>query len=533
MLQDIIDANSYPIVFIGSGMSKRYLEDFPTWEDLLKDYWIKIGESENFYTKLRAIKKNIDSNMTDEEKNFIANTTIATEINKKFDDLFYDEKISIDGLEIDIAYKKNISPFKYDLSQKFLIYEYKKEMLEELDDYKLFLSKARVIVTTNYDMLTENLLKEMKAEPKIYVGQNGFFDKTIDWAELYKIHGDVNDPNSIIINEEDYNHYDKNSILISAKILSNMIEAPIIFIGYSLTDRNIRKLLADFSSQLPKEDIRKSSNRIVIVEFLKDEQELVEQMNRDEILEIDFIHISTDNYQELYKRLSSINEGLTPYEVLRYERAIKNIVIAAGTKGALDSVLVSPAQLDELESQINQGKPIVVALGNKKNLFVYPDIVNYLKDYLFEENNILPSIALTFAAKDGNRMTKTPFSKYLAENDVLALNLDDNVIEKLNNKISNISQLEDVINSLSHTIRPIKENSIDAIKAQKHTMSREIDIIINNIKEIDADELKNYILNDAFPKFVQSTKEKTSLKSSLRKLFFAYDLLIYGDLKKI
>ena len=37
MLQDIIEANSYPIVFIGSGISKRYLLDFPNWPDLLME----------------------------------------------------------------------------------------------------------------------------------------------------------------------------------------------------------------------------------------------------------------------------------------------------------------------------------------------------------------------------------------------------------------------------------------------------------------------------------------------------------------
>ncbi|VDZ04807.1 Uncharacterised protein [Escherichia coli] len=30
---------NYPIVFIGSGISKRYLENYPTWEELLNEYW--------------------------------------------------------------------------------------------------------------------------------------------------------------------------------------------------------------------------------------------------------------------------------------------------------------------------------------------------------------------------------------------------------------------------------------------------------------------------------------------------------------
>lgn len=533
MLQDIINDNSYPVVFIGSGISKRYLKNFPTWEELLKGYWLQIGETENFYSHLRNIKSKMDSSLTEEEKDFTANTEVATYINNQFDDLFYDEKITLSDLSIDDAYKNKISPFKHDLASKFKNYEFVDGIEDELESYKTFLSKARVIVTTNYDMLTENLLKDIKVKPKIYIGQNGFFDKTLDWCELYKIHGDVNSPNSIIINGEDYKHYDNNSILISAKILSTLIESPIIFMGYSLTDRNVRKLLTDFSSQLPKEDIRKTSNRILIVEYLKDEIELIEQMSRDEILDIGYIHISTDNYKKVYDEISQINEGLTPYEVLRYERAIKQIVLAAGTKGALDAVLVSPNQLDDLEEQIAAGKPIVVALGNKKFMFVYPDIVSYLKDYLFEEGNILPAIALTFAAKDGSKLTKTPFSRYLRENDISLLNLDREVIEKLNNKIRNMPALEDVIKSLNDNYKSIHISNITDIKTNNYNLTKEINVVINNIRQIPIDELKNYILHDAFPKFVQSSKEKTGVRSAIRKLFFAYDLLINGDLKLI
>ena len=74
MLQDIITDNSYPIVFIGSGISKRYLKNFPTWEELLKGYWLQIGETDNFYSHLRAIKSQMEPSLTEEEKDFNANT---------------------------------------------------------------------------------------------------------------------------------------------------------------------------------------------------------------------------------------------------------------------------------------------------------------------------------------------------------------------------------------------------------------------------------------------------------------------------
>lgn len=54
-----------------------------------------------------------------------------------------------------------------------------------------------------------------------------------------------------------------------------MIKNPIVFLGYSLTDRNVKKLLSDFSSQLPREDGRKSAERIILIEYKENEQEVV------------------------------------------------------------------------------------------------------------------------------------------------------------------------------------------------------------------------------------------------------------------
>lgn len=529
MLQDIINDNSYPIVFIGSGISKRYLKNFPTWEELLKNYWEQIGETTNFYAHLRTIKSEMKFNLTDEEKNFYVNTKVASYINEKYDDLFYKEEIILPDLSIDNAYKDKISPFKYHLASKFKNYEFIDGMEEELESYKKFLSKARVIVTTNYDLLTENLLKEIGIKPNIYIGQKGFFDKTLDWCELYKIHGDVNSPNSIIINDDDYKNYDSNSILISAKILSTLIESPIIFLGYSLTDRNVRKLLTDFSSQLPKEDIRKSSNRILLVEYLEGEEELVEQMSRDEILDIGYIHISTNNFKKMYDEVCKINEGLTPYEVLRYERSIKKIVLAAGTKGALDTVLVSPSQLDELEEEIASGKPIVVALGNKKYIFVNPDLISYLQDYIFNENNLLPSVALRFVARE-NPKSRVPFLKYTNSNNIEKLDLYDKEKTKIRTRINNhksFTKIQESIKSCHET------GSIDLIlDNDNYSTSKKIDLITYNIFTLDKQRVELYIKDVAFPMFKEEfVKEKSSLTSILRKLFLAYDILENSEYK--
>lgn len=529
MLKDIIQSNRYPIVFIGSGLSKRYLKDFPNWNDLLNEYWDRINDSKNFYTFMRSIKNSDEiRDKSEAEKDFYTNTKTASYIQEKFDNLFFEEKILVDGLDIKTAYKNSISPFKFDIANRFKTYEIKEEFHEELISYKKFISKAKVIVTTNYDPFIENLLEEISAKPSIFVGQKGFFDPTNDWGELFKIHGDVTDPKSIIITDEDYIKYDSNSILISAKILVNMIDSPIVFLGYSLSDRNVRKLLSDFASQLPSEDVRKTTNRIVIVSYEPNESNLSEEMMRDQELDIGYLLVKTNNYKDFYNKISTINEGLSPHEVLRYQKAIKNIVLSAGSQGRLDAVLISPNQMENLEEQIKDGKNIVVALGNKKNIFVFPDIVSYIQDYLFETNDFLPSVALTFASKDGSRLTKTPFRKYLKENDVYSLNLEEITISKLNNKIENTMRLEDLISNIPEYCK--KEHaSLEEILDQNYNKTRLVNILTFNLKRLSLEELKKYLQETAFPEFAYSVKHGTNIRSDYRKLFYGYDLLINGD----
>lgn len=70
--------------------------------------------------------------------------------------------------------------------------------------------------------------------------------------------------------------------------------------------------------------------------------------------------------------------------------------------------------------------------------------------------------------------------------------------------------------------------SIEDIKAENLLKNKELLVIIKNIKSISKDELRKYIQEEAFPLFKRNGKDD-HLKSNLRKLFLAFDLLTYGD----
>ncbi|HDV5988302.1 TPA: SIR2 family protein, partial [Staphylococcus pseudintermedius] len=160
--------------------------------------------------------------------------------------------------------------------------KFNKEMENERIVYQKMLRKAQIILTTNYDEFIEKVYNENnKYKIKKYIGQRGFFEDTENYSEIYKVHGCITDPKSIVITEADYSFFHKNSVLISAKIISMMINSPIIFMGYSLTDVNIRGIIRDFTKSLNNEELIQFEKRLILIEYDENEHEIKEERVKD------------------------------------------------------------------------------------------------------------------------------------------------------------------------------------------------------------------------------------------------------------
>lgn len=539
VLNDIVSSNHYPILFIGSGMSKRYLEGSPTWMDLLEEYWEKIEENEPFYSKLHDVERDVKEdypNYSRYDVKFECNVRIANFIENKFSDLFFKQKISVDGLDLKIATLNQLSPFKVDLANRFASLKRKKDLnVEEFTLFKNAVQKSRIVITTNYDSLIEESIREnSKQDPRIYIGNSGFFDSSsIGWSEVYKIHGCCSTPSSIVINEEDYNKFNENSVLISAKILSSMIQSPIIFLGYSLEDKNVRKLLKDFSRELPKEDSRKSANRIFVVEYEPAEERLVETIQNDSLLNLTYTHIKTNNYSALFKKIISIDEGVTPYEVRRFQDVIGKIIVSAGHKKALSRYLISPKNIDDLEHKIAIDEPIVVALGDVKNIYVTPTDIDYLTDYINQKFEILPENALRLVAKAQTRARYPVFYHYNNVN-LDQTNLDSVEKKKIRDRIEKYSEGMDTILDSIKLKKKYTESyysDIESIIALDEKENVKIDLIAKNSRNIPEDKLTEFVRKYALPSFVQYTKQHDKKhgveKTALRRLFLIWDIIKY------
>jgi hypothetical protein len=133
---------------------------------------------------------------------------------------------------------------------------------EELD----LLSKAVVdgIITTNWDTLLEDIFSDYE----VFVGQDELiFSATQGIGEIYKIHGSCSRPNSLVLTDEDYTRFQERNPYLAAKLLTTFVEHPIIFLGYSLSDDNVRSVLRSIASCLTTTTIPELRNRLIFVQW--------------------------------------------------------------------------------------------------------------------------------------------------------------------------------------------------------------------------------------------------------------------------
>ena len=226
-------ASCQPILFIGSGFTKRYAGG-PNWDELLRqlaDVCPLIDKDFAYYKQAYAGDlKQIGSLFTDLYREWAWTTG-----KKKFPAIYYSEEYTSD-----IFIKHTIAQILKDLGPKGAKGSYGSPELDaEIAALKAI--SAHAVVTTNYDELIEPLFPEYER----LVGQQILRKPYLAIGEIFKIHGCISDPMSIVINEADYQRFQEDHKYLSAKLLTYFVEHPLVFIGYRAEDPNIKAILYD------------------------------------------------------------------------------------------------------------------------------------------------------------------------------------------------------------------------------------------------------------------------------------------------
>ncbi|TES56208.1 hypothetical protein E2L07_05870 [Halalkalibacterium halodurans] len=365
--KNLVSGKKLPVIFIGSGLSRRYL-DSPDWDNLLIKTLQFIGKNERDFKRLKSRIKNKPEN-----RNLIngeINAKVAAEIENEFNEFFYESDLIEkypDWLD------EGVNPFRKCIATILQGLNVMKEKEEEVSLFKALKNKTIAAITTNYDTLLEQLFNLPKES--IFIGQPQLFNpNSLDLGELYKIHGCVTDPNNIVITEHDYKNFKNNAKLFTAKLLTLISENPVIFIGYSIDDPNMQQILSDLVSCLSSEQIKSLINHFYFVEYNEGEENLIEKEYLFEAKSYDgklsvfpISIISTDNYAEVYKELAKLTPTMNINTVKQVKRIVKDIVLES-TEAQSGNEEVLTILLEDINKLSETKQKFAIAIGNVKEI---------------------------------------------------------------------------------------------------------------------------------------------------------------------
>ena len=416
VLDKIIEDRKMPVLFIGSGISKRYLNNFPNWEELLKKSFNVVNPDPFYYGKY------YEKLTRDGLSSFEINTKLGTIIENDFNNAFYDRKVKVNlGNSNNPKWlSQGVSPYKMYLVSIFkkLSITTNDELIKEIEAFKLLKNKISAVITTNYDNFLE---KEVFANDyQVFCHQNELFSSdSYNIAEIYKIHGSVTDAKSLVITENDYANFNSSRKLIIAKMLTLFAESPIIFLGYSFTDENIQHIIEDFLTCLTKKELSSISDHFIFVSHKKGEKKLLETKRSiftANKVEIPITEIATDNYLALFNKLNQITPGIAASRVRETKKIIKKIVDQSLSSDSAESIIVGLDQLDEISLS---SKPLAVAIGYRDTIlsqigYGLLEIESIIEDIIYDNKNLDPDLMCFDRYKSINYTHLIPVFKYVS-----------------------------------------------------------------------------------------------------------------------
>lgn len=99
------------------------------------------------------------------------------------------------------------------------------------------------IITTNYDNLIETSKSIFRSQYELIVKDADLLNSNKN-KYIIKMHGDLNDVESIVLKESDYLNYSQNHILIETFIKALLTDHTLLFLGYSISDYNIKLIIS-------------------------------------------------------------------------------------------------------------------------------------------------------------------------------------------------------------------------------------------------------------------------------------------------
>jgi len=503
--------NTSPFLFIGSGLSRRYLK-LPTWYELLESFSKTLDLKYEFGYYVSKVENNLPK--------------LATVLAEEFHEIWWTSDVFKRNREIykEIASINIHQPFKIELSL-FIMQNgsFDDEYAEEIELLKLAVIDG--IITTNWDTFLSSILPDFE----VFVGQNQLmFSDHASIGEIFKIHGCVSNPGSIIVTEEDYDHYHKKNQYLAAKLFIIFAEHPIVFLGYSVSDNNIIEILSSIVNCVDKGDLEKLRDRLIVVEwsFEHDIPTIEDSHIVINHLPLPIKLIKAKNFNAVYDVLANLKQRL-PIKILRkcknavYELVKTNQSVATILVGDIDHIKDDK----DIEFVIGVG----VASQYSENGYIGISNNDIFRDIVYDDKNWDSKKVITDVIPKlykGNIFL--PLYKYLRENG----DLDDR------GKLFKGDQYNDKLTTA------VGNNGMKVYYPKGSTYMRKKELIASSItsleqliKEYEFKHVLRYIpfilhkfVNlESFKSFLQANYNEDNIKNTdFKKAICYFDYLKYG-----
>ena len=515
-IEDVVEKfNTTPFLFFGSGMTRRYY-NLPDWKGLLEHFAREIKDDDFTYSAYENRASKLDTPVGLLPK-------VAELIQADYDEKWFnDESIRTLDDEFITKVKAGLSPFKAEIAsyikRNCVIvdkYEAEIEMLSKLSEKNI-----AGVITTNYDEFVENNFNGYTK----FVGQKQLIFSAIQGiAEIFKIHGSVEDPNSLIINEQDYLDFDRKSAYLAAKLMTIFMEYPIIFMGYSISDVNIQKIIKSIIDCLDREQYRLLEDRFVFVEYQpgKVGVEVSSYTIMVDDKPLSMKRIVVEDFKLIYKALEGKKSKLPVRVLRRFKQELYDFTV---TNMPTSKMRVASIEDDRIEDE-----ELVMAIGRYSDYGLrglhglkadewYRNII--VEDIEFSADDLLQYAFVDLIKQNSGRL---PVNKYLAEAigdypECVELakkqNLDNIIsrtIKKNRDKFNNYTSVKQVwenekssLEKATSIIAHLTENSIDV---------NELEVVLKEIFENDINVLQN---------------SQPAIRTNIRRLIMIYDYIKWG-----
>lgn len=514
-IQDVVSQfNTTPFIFAGSGITRRYY-GLPDWAGLLSVFANKISRDPFAY---RAYENQAQYAVVSDDKM----PMIATLIEKDFNEAWFADKRGVrsQNLEVTKAVHDGVSPFKAEvcayISANSTIDSSYDDEIKKLK--RISKNNIAGVITTNYDTFFESIFEGYKT----FVGQDELvFSQLQGVAEIYKIHGSADKAGSIVINQEDYNQFREKEKYLAAKLMTIFMEYPIVFMGYSITDSDIRAILTDMVQCLPKGRMSLLQKRFVFVEYDKTAAGATVSSYSMvfDTKSIEMTKITLSDFGILYEALSK-KKAAFPVKVLRrFKDDLYNFIL---TNEPTEKMRVAPLEderIDEDTLAITIGLASTGYYGLARAVDSerwYRNII--LHDLQYSDDDLLEYVYLELAKQNSWRL---PVWYYIGR----AKQEYPEIVGHAPKKYSDIVSKD----SIDRNKSAIKSRTMKEVwEQEKHNQKKAVRLLgFIPYEKVDVEEL-GQILKEIFendPDYI-SDAEGTN-KSNIRKLIRIYDFLKY------